>query len=167
MTLDIVFRAFSWIGYLFMPLVTCYHLVTGNVFFNTAATDAKHIEKLGNTLLIPFQYLFAGNLAIPCQEQETFYYIFKQRFTYEERVLLKSAASLVSLPVSLVLGSALKGIAYLAPEAQARHFQIAHAFSPDHIRPNTELYQKNWAQRPHTKRKNPLSRLSKAAWRRK
>ncbi len=133
-------RCFGWLGHIIMPLVTCYHLLIGNVFLNTAATDAKGLEKLANGALIPFQYLFAGRIAVPCQEKDSFCYVLQQRFTYQEHLVLKSTLAILALPVSVALGSALKGLSYLSAETQARHFQIAHAFCPEHIRPNTDLY---------------------------
>jgi hypothetical protein len=126
--------------YHFMPLVTCYHLVTGNIFLNTAAQDAEGLEYAGNLALVPFQYVFAGRIAVP-QEDPALPYEFQQRFDYNQHLAVKTASSIVALPFSFVIGSALKGLSYLSHDVRERHVQIAHAEKKPIIKSNEALYQ--------------------------
>src|SRR5580692_7014406 len=65
--------------YLGMPAVTCYHLLCSNVFLNTAAEDARGLEKIGDIALRPFRYLFVGNTAALIEEGK---YDIRQHFDY-------------------------------------------------------------------------------------
>jgi hypothetical protein len=136
----------DWVAYTCMPLVTCYHLITSNVFLNTAATDAEGLEQLGNTALIPFQYLFAGYNAHPSQPN---HYEIKQHFDYHEHLLLKTGGSLIALPLSVFTGSILKGIAYLSPEVRKRHCQIAQSLTTPYIQSNENYYRSIGLQSHH------------------
>jgi phosphorylcholine metabolism protein LicD len=103
-----------------MPSVAAYHFICSSIFLNTAAEDAKGIEWVANQALAPFQYLCAGHVAV----KEGDGYVLKQRFTYEENFFLKTTGSVVALPVSLTVGSLLKGIAYCSGESRTRHDAI-------------------------------------------
>lgn len=108
---------------LFMPLVCSYLALCSNPFLNVAAQDAKGLEKIGNTLLVPVQYLLDGREAIP-QNDGSWKLI--QRFSYKEHFWLKTATSIVALPPSLVLGCAIKGMALLSPKARNRLASLKH-----------------------------------------
>ncbi len=119
-------KSADWITYFFMPIVTCYHLMVGNIFLNTEAEDASGLEYAGNVALAPFQYLFVGESAF-AQNGEGLTYEFKQSFDYSKHLALKTAASITALPFSLVIGGALKAVSYLSPDVRERHERLCLA----------------------------------------
>lgn len=128
----------KFVVYYGMPTVTAWHIVTGNVFLNTAAQDATGFEKVGNMVLTPVHYLLSGKVAL-CENGN---YRLKQRFDYNSQLALRSTISTVSLPVSLPVGCLLKGIGFLSSETRARHNKIVHAIQSRQVRPNLALYEK-------------------------
>jgi hypothetical protein len=132
--LDKLWKEFVYFG---MPVVTAYHLVAGNLFLNTAAEDARGLEEVGNFALAPFQFLFCGAKAV----LENGEYRFEQRFVYEDYLLIKGVASVVSLPFSLPAGAALKGIAYLWQETRHRHEKLLSSQLSTKVKPNIEYYR--------------------------
>lgn len=122
--------------YFGMPVVTAYHLVTGNIFINTAAQDAAGFEKAGNKILTPIHYLLSGKIAVNQQGK----YILKQQFDYNRDLALKSTVSVISAPLSLPIGCLVKGLAYFSKETQERHQKIKLALDSREVHPNTELY---------------------------
>ena len=98
----------------FFPLVCIYYAVAGSFFLNCSSSDASGLEKLGDTLLIPFQYTFCGQIAIRTEEG----WVYRQRFDYNKAFWVKMGASLAATPLSAILGSAVKGLAYLSPECR-------------------------------------------------
>ncbi len=131
-------KCLDWIAYLCMPLVTFYHLVSTCVFLNFAAQDASLLEATGNRLLMPLQYLFAGQLALP---QADGHYEFQQRFDYHEHLVLHTAGALATSPFSLTLGAALKGLAFLSVDVRERHQRIVHSLSSAYVGSQAEYYQ--------------------------
>lgn len=129
-----------WIMCFGTPLVALYHALTSNVFINTAAENAEGLERVGNFLLIPTQYLLAGNVAVVSQVNQDpnypYRYVLEQRFDYEDGWMgLKTAGSLLALPFSFTLGCTCKGIGYLLDtKVQKRQQMIVHSLSsPDGI----------------------------------
>ncbi len=127
-------KGFIYFG---MPVVTAYHLLTGNVFLNTSAQDATGFEKAGNLVLTPVQYLLCGKAATP--EGET--YRLDEQFDYRNYLAFKSTVSLLSLPVSLPIGSCLKGLAYLSQATRDRHAKVVSAINSVKISSNLDLYR--------------------------
>lgn len=131
----------AFVGFLmkvFLPLICSYQMLCGNVFLNVSVHHATGLEKVGNTLLIPFQYLFAGNEAY-LREDGSWELI--QKFRYDQDLLTKSVASALVLPGSLILGSAVKGLSYLCESSKNDyHSLIAHMESKTG-RSNREYYQ--------------------------
>lgn len=125
--------------YFGMPAVTLYHLLCTNVFLNTAAEDAQGLEWLGNTVLAPYRYLFVGQKAEVVDHE--WRYEIVQSFDYHEELFLKSAGALVSLPISVMLGSALKGVAFFSQEARVHHAQIKDALKRTYIEPQHAYYK--------------------------
>ena len=125
--------------YFFMPVVTCYHLVCSNVFLNTAAQDAQGLEKVGDYALAPFRYLFGGSLAIPLDGEKG--YDIRQYFDYHEHLILKTAGAVISLPFSVVVGSAVKGIAFLSKDVRLRHRCILDSYHATYVISNNENYR--------------------------
>lgn len=130
-------RLLQGIIYLGMPVVLAYHLLCENIFLNTAAADAVGFEKAGNAMLTPVQYLLNGKIALHFDG----YYRLEQRFNYNQHLPLKSTLSIFSLPLSLPIGSALKGIGYLTQSGREHHRAILKAIESTEVHPNIDYYQ--------------------------
>lgn len=128
----------DWLIYLGMPAVTCYHLLCSNVFLNTAAEDAHGFEKMGNIALSSYRYLFAGNGAYVNEDGS---YDIRQHFDYHEMLFAKTTGALITLPFSLAVGSALKGVGFLFADVRARHLAIANALHSPRIVSHLDLYR--------------------------
>lgn len=123
----------------FLPMVCLYHVICGNLFLNVAVHHATGLEKVGDTLLTPFQYLFAGKEAFLRSDGS---WEFAQKFTYDDKALLpKSIACIIALPGSLLAGSAIKGLSLLQSSAQEHHAALASHKKSTKLRPNHALYQ--------------------------
>ena len=123
----------------FIPLICTYYSIGGNLFLNSTASDALGIEQAGNTLLAPFQYLFKGQSAFLMEDGNWSY---RQRFDYRDYFWIKTAASVVALPASLVLGSAVKGLTYLSPARRLQLESMKSSYFSPKIKSNLETYQK-------------------------
>lgn len=122
---------------IFLPIICLYHAICGNIFLNVSVHNATGLEKAGDTLLIPFQYLFAGKEAI---QDEKGVWTLKQRFTYDEYLLPKSIASVVTLPWSLALGSTVKALSFCTKEAESHYASLKKHATSIEILSNTTLY---------------------------
>ena len=108
-----------------MPLVYAYHIVLSSTFLTTSATDAKGLERLANSALISTHYLLEAKQAIPIyNEGGRVSYRLERKFDYDHHFFVKTAASVITLPLSLTLGSALKGLSYLSKETRIRADRI-------------------------------------------
>lgn len=130
----------KWLIEVTMPLVVLYHVFCFNIFLNTAVEEAEGLEYCGNLALAPFQYLFAGSSVLFVDENGLARYELKQRFEYTEYWAVKGVVSFVSLPISLPLGSLLKGLSYLSPKVQMRHASIKESILSTDIRSNLACY---------------------------
>ncbi|MCH9614132.1 MAG: hypothetical protein SP1CHLAM54_11440 [Chlamydiia bacterium] len=118
-----------------MPLVYAYHLFCGNVFLNTMHEDAVGFERVGNTFLAPFQYLFVGQIVASDGSVA-------QRYLYQDDdFVIKTLTSVATLPVSIALGSALKGIGYLSEGSRTHHQMIVRAKKATHVVSQKALYK--------------------------
>lgn len=124
---------------LFIPLVCMYYAIGGSLFLNSASSDAVGLEKAGDFLLAPFQYLFGGQTATLAEDGE---WIYTQRFDYREALWIKTGVSIAAVPISFPLGVALKGLAYLSPKCRECASQRAASYLNPRIKSNTEDYQK-------------------------
>lgn len=109
-----------------LPVVTSYHAIRESVFLNTRTKHPHPIEGLGNFFLTPSQYLFAGK-KISLSDQDISHPKVDQAFHYSKLHWLKTLGSLIALPVSEVLGTTFKALAYLSPEVREKHRQIKRA----------------------------------------
>jgi lipopolysaccharide cholinephosphotransferase len=123
--------------YFGMPVVAAYHLVTGNVFINTAAQDATGFEKAGNLLLTPVHYLLAGKIAV----LEDGNYRLEQQFDYSSGLMLKTTVSVIGAPLALPVGCLFKGIGFLSQEVRDRHQKILAVVSSRAVHSNVALYE--------------------------
>ena len=105
-----------------------------------ADNEAVGIEKVGNILLIPVQYAFNGELIIRDLEYPNQFRT-EPHFNYTDHFTLKMSAAVVAAPVSLVLGSIVKGIAYLSHDVREKHDAfVAWQASPE-IRTHLDRYR--------------------------
>ncbi len=123
--------------YLGMPVVFAYHLLCGNVFLNTSVEEATGFERVGNFFLAPTQYLLNGKNFIRVNGV----YQLQQRFNYDNHLIVKSTASILSLPVSLPLGSLLKGISYLSDASFSRHQKVLTFLNSQKVTSHVDYYQ--------------------------
>jgi len=124
---------------MFMPAVCAYYLLCADLFVNVAAEDATGFEKAGNTLLIPFQYLFAGRTAVM---QADGCWAFIQTFDYNDQFWLKTGSSLLLAAPSFVLGGAVKGLGYFSKETRKRHASLLATKQSTRSEPHLDLYRK-------------------------
>lgn len=149
----------SWLIYkVGMPLVYLYHMLLGSVFFNTAAEDAHGIERWANIALVPMQYLLDGKKAILVGQV----YEIEQRFDYHHHFYLKTAIATTTLPLSVVVGSSLKGLSYLSAETRERaksisasvhtrdnhHYYRSIGLEINHFRQAAQIESPNYKRRP-------------------
>ena len=105
-----MFKLFS--GYI--PLFCLvYQLVCENVFLNVIDARASSIERVGNALLTPVHYVL--NARVVDGERV------RSRFSYVGPCALPMTGAVIALPASLVLGSVVKGLAYLSQGVRERH----------------------------------------------
>ncbi|OGN64351.1 MAG: hypothetical protein A3E80_05025 [Chlamydiae bacterium RIFCSPHIGHO2_12_FULL_49_9] len=124
---------------LFLPVVCSYFTMTTSLFLNTSAQDAEGLEKAGNVLLAPFQYLFAGYEAT---QNKNGNWEFGQRFDYDENFWPKAAGSAAVLPPSLLLGCTIKGLSYLNEKTRSRYAEIKASWNSISVSSNRNLYLK-------------------------
>jgi hypothetical protein len=124
--------------YIGLPVVAGYHFICSNIFLNIAAQDAEGFEKAGNLVLAPVQFLLAGKIALKDHDK----YQIQQRFDYHNYLPFKSTAAIFSLPISLPLGTLLKGIGYFSEATRLRHDAIEAAIESKEVHPNIDYYQK-------------------------
>jgi len=130
----------SWILFLGLPLVQLYISTCENVFLHVAAEDASGLEHLGNALLGPSRYLFDGKKAVTSTCPDCLYE-FEEAFNYDDkRWMLKTAASILILPLSLGSGSLVKGLSLLSSEGRKRHRNLIDAYNSHHIHSNHLFY---------------------------
>jgi hypothetical protein len=127
----------GWSIWLGLPVVQYYHVVCDNVFLNVAREDACGIEKIANYVLVPVHYLLAGKKAVLTQSA----YQIVPEFEYGSHFLIKTATSLVALPLSLSVGSLLKTAAYLSEETRMKHKAVYTAIYTPEFVSNNPYYQ--------------------------
>lgn len=122
---------------LFLPLVHLYHVATHDFILNIAVEEATGLERLGNELLTPYQFVFWGKKAT-LDEKGSWY--FEPRFSMDDWFYVKMGLSLAVLPVSLVAGGTLKGLAFLSSEVQKRYDSMRTFYRPKSIHSMREDY---------------------------
>ncbi len=123
---------------LFIPLVCSYYTLSSNVFLNVSARDSKGLEWLGNILLTPVQYIFAGEEAIQMSDG---CWEFAQKFDYENVFWLKTTMSLFAFPPSIVLGSAIKGLGFFDESIRMRHLSMVASLNSTEVKLNDCKYR--------------------------
>ncbi len=95
-------------------------MITNNVLLNTSFEESKGIEYVANTILAPVQYLLAGSAVTELVDAQDQFEIV-QRFNYQNYFVLKTSLSVITFPVSLVVGMGLKAVAVSFSESKERH----------------------------------------------
>ena len=111
---DIVWDKMVWMG---LPAVCYYHMFCENVFLNTSDTHSVGMEKVGNVLLTPAQYVFNGKEITREGDQ----FRIESHFDYTHDFTLKMGTSILAAPLSLVCGSIVKGMAYFSKDVREKH----------------------------------------------
>lgn len=129
---------------LFMPLVCSYFAFCGDLFFNLSADDAEGAEKIGNQMLAPVHYIFAGQEAVRLDAndsdgKETWQ--FRQRFEYQHYFWPKTIISIVALPPCLIFGSGLKMLSFFSSKGKLRYDSILKAYRSTQVRSNLAYYK--------------------------
>ncbi len=132
-----------------VPLVTSFHQFKENHFFHTHAKNAKGFEAIGDFFLAPSRYLFAGKTVKPSQEDPALYKV-EQSFRYHRMHWLKTTLALAVLPVTEIVGAAIKGVSYLSPKVRKKHRQIRSALKAAYVESNLEFYTKIGIEHIHS-----------------
>ena len=82
-------------------MLCSYYVLHGDLFFSTAAREASGLEEAGNFFLTPLRYLVAGKEAY---QKEDGSWEFVQEFQYNQSLWPRSTASIIALPVSVIVG---------------------------------------------------------------
>lgn len=121
-----------------LPTVCCFFALHSNVLLMTAHTEATGLEKLGNTILTPCHYLFAGRYANIDSNGEV---VFSNQYEYNTDFSRRTfVASLVAVP-SFVAGVCVKTLALVGPQAREHHRNMQLALDSTQIHSNLELYK--------------------------
>ncbi len=115
-----------------MPTVTAYYRIRENIFLNTRCHKQNPPEALGNLLLFPTRYLFAGK---KFRHDEVY-----QCHSYRSFHWLKTPLAIAALPASLVAGSILKAIGYLGPRARRQHRTLRETLRSPRVDSYLEFY---------------------------
>ncbi|MEM1281953.1 MAG: LicD family protein [Chlamydiota bacterium] len=134
----VFFKTLLLIG---LPLVNMYHNVCNNTFLGTAAEDANQLEWVGNQLLIPWQYLTVGQVAKPTGDDEIPYKL-TSRFSYNDNYWqIKTATSYLLMPMSLGLGSTIKGLAMFWKDSREHQSKIERSKNSKVVRLLNDRYR--------------------------
>ncbi len=121
-----------------IPVLSTYHAVRESIFLNTRMDHPNPMESIANFFLTPSQYLFAAK-EISIEEKKP---QIKQIFSYDNFYFLKTFASVISLPISQLLGATFKALAYLSPEVRQKHELLKNALhSASLVTSHLEEYQ--------------------------
>ncbi len=120
-----------------MPVVAGYFQMKENVFLNMAHGDARGLEKAGNLFLSPYQYLCGGKRYSPITTDPKSSPTLQcdSVFPVPDPVaieMLKIVASILLLPLSLLMGATCKGLSLLGEGAKQHHRAIT-VYAKSHI----------------------------------
>lgn len=128
-------------------IVTGFQSIRESPFLNAEIDNAPPLEKLGNFFLIPSRYLFMGKTVVNIQTssfKNLSKYQIEQCYKYDYSLLtlLKTVAAVIALLPSLIIGCALKGLAFISAETRKRHAEYcAYLNSGGDIAPKNEVYE--------------------------
>lgn len=111
-------------------LVLLYYACIENSFLNVACLNTHGLEKMGDTLLIPYQYAFVGRCA---SKREDASWFFRPRFEYTHHFWIKNIPSWLLTPLSLGMGGVFKSLAYLLSAEMQNRYQSLAEPQPIHL----------------------------------
>ncbi len=123
-----------------IPVVTSFHKIRENLFLNMQTKNATGLEALGDFFLSPSRYLFAGKTAELLKDSR-FQLKIEQSFQYDRMHWLKTTLSLTVLPVTELIGTALKGLSYLSPQVREKYRLIHSDLNSAIVHSNIEKYR--------------------------
>ncbi len=140
-------RFVEWVYCHLMVVTYIYQLLFTSAFLCTPVENSKGLERLADQILTPVHYLLAARTAKPIvvysdDKVGQVLYHFDQKYQYNDSSFwIKSAASIVSLPVSLPVGVILKGASYLFADAREHYKMILASDKSQHVDPKTDYYK--------------------------
>lgn len=118
--------------------VSAYFSVKENTFLNTRVSGTNRLEKVGNFFLTPSQYLFGGKKITLVQSAPS---KVEQICDYKKdkpaKEILKTIVAIIALIPSLIIGSALKGLAHLSKTTRERHLTVKNELYPKELKKET------------------------------
>lgn len=103
-----------------MPVVSAWHAMKDSPFINSARQDADGLEALGDWILTPCRYLLGGTDVM----QKMDHYSTIPSCNYKDLDGFKTTLSALALPVSLTMGSAIKGMSHLFAKTRHAHHRF-------------------------------------------
>lgn len=134
-----------------MPVVSTFHNIKGNHFLNIHRINATGLEALGDFFLTPSRYLFGGQDVIVKDNTLQAH----PSFRYRHLDGLKTALSMIALPVSQLLGSTFKAAAWLSPETREHYRAIRHSLEGHPFISHLEEYAQKGIPILHTEERAP------------
>lgn len=126
---------------IFLPLISSYHLLSENPYFNETPQNASGIEKVASVSLIPFHYVFGGKVVTSENERVL-------RFDYDSHLLSKSTVALLTLPLSAAVGLPLRAAAYFKKKPEPSYTFNHRKFEPALLAVMGELASSTFPRRP-------------------
>ncbi len=121
-----------------MPVVSVWHSMKDNLFLNYARQEAVGLEALGDWMLTPCRYLLGGADVV----QKKDHYSTIPSCDYKENDGFKTTLSALALPVSLTMGSAIKGISHLFAKTRHSYDRFKTWKETFRLTPNNGKYKK-------------------------
>lgn len=126
---------------LFVRSAHWYHgAKSENNIYTTHYASSNLLEQAGDFVLAPVHFLMAGRTIVPLGEGK-----FSENQTYDYRgnccwFVMKTVLAILSLPITLIIGSSLKGLSLLSSSIQKRNQSFTWFTSQ--VISNNETYQK-------------------------
>src|SRR5262245_40914451 len=134
--------AMSELEWFTFPIMNELLALKENVFLNTKDENADFLEAAGNYFLTPVRYLLSGKTVILIQKKES---QINLSFDYAQdsvpTEIMKTLLAIASLPFSLIVGGALKGLSYLDPTVREKHKTIFDELNTTRIVLRDEEYK--------------------------
>lgn len=135
----------SWICKKGVVFLWAYQLLYTSPFLCTSVENASGLEYVGDRLLVPVHYLFAARVAKPlvyAKDGSVELYQFEQLFDYNDSLFwVKTTASVITLPLSITLGSAVKAISYAFSSARNHYKTVVASDRSRYVDSKQNVYQ--------------------------
>jgi len=120
------------------PVTRFVFMIKDNVFLNTESKTPSFLETLGNAALSPVHYLFQANLYDTSNAGPAIN--LGHVFDYTDKSPVKTWASVIATPSSLILGSCLKGLSLLMHKEARNHNSAISLYFKDKTPPSKANY---------------------------